>query len=92
MPVRRPADVPKPPKHLKPTTRRWFANVCEHYELEQHHVRLRVARTQDGHQVAARALLAVLEVVRELVQLADRPLQVLLLDLVLGRGHSDGPF
>ena len=30
----------KPPKHLRPRTRRWFAHVVEAYELEEHHLRL----------------------------------------------------
>lgn len=32
--------IHKPPKHLRPATRRWFADVCDGYNLEQHHVRL----------------------------------------------------
>src|SRR5262245_31182204 len=32
--------LPKPPKHLRPTTRKWFADVVSSYELEPHHVRL----------------------------------------------------
>lgn len=30
----------KPPAHLAPATRAWFAQVCADYELEPHHVRL----------------------------------------------------
>jgi len=30
----------KPPKHLAATTRRWFSDVLESYELEDHHVRI----------------------------------------------------
>ena len=30
----------KPPKHLKPETARWWANVLSEFELEPHHVRL----------------------------------------------------
>ena len=30
----------KGPKHLKASTRRWFAEVVKTYELEPHHVRL----------------------------------------------------
>jgi hypothetical protein len=30
----------KPPKHLQPETRRWFSGVVEHYQLEEHHLRL----------------------------------------------------
>jgi phage terminase small subunit len=40
MPTRSRADAIKPPKHLRPATRRWFAGVLEQYELEEHHVRL----------------------------------------------------
>lgn len=29
-----------PPKHLRPSTRKWFEHVVESYELEQHHIRL----------------------------------------------------
>ena len=36
----RPPELSKPPKHLKPATRRWFCAVLEHYTLEEHHVRL----------------------------------------------------
>src|SRR5687768_5971516 len=35
--------APKPPKHLKAATRRWFAGVVESYELEPHHERLLIA-------------------------------------------------
>jgi len=31
---------PKPPKHLRIETRRWWLSVVEDYELEPHHVRL----------------------------------------------------
>lgn len=31
---------PRPPRHLQPATRRWFASVVDGYELEEHHVRL----------------------------------------------------
>ena len=40
MSARRPAELTRPPKHLKPATRRWFADVCSLFELEQHHMRL----------------------------------------------------
>ncbi|MBM3131735.1 MAG: hypothetical protein FJZ95_01715 [Chloroflexi bacterium] len=33
-------NQPKPPKHLKAATRRWFGQVLEEYNLEPHHVRL----------------------------------------------------
>jgi phage terminase small subunit len=35
-------DLPAPPKHLAAETRRWFAEVCAAYELEEHQVRLLV--------------------------------------------------
>ena len=31
---------PKPPRHLRAKTRRWFTSVCSNYELEEHHLRL----------------------------------------------------
>jgi phage terminase small subunit len=33
-------QAPKPPKHLQPATKRWFLQVVESYELEEHHLRL----------------------------------------------------
>jgi hypothetical protein len=30
----------KPPPHLRPATRDWFASVIADYELEEHHLRL----------------------------------------------------
>lgn len=30
----------RPPKHLRPATRKWFAAVLEEFDLEDHHVRL----------------------------------------------------
>ena len=32
--------VPRPPAHLNDRTRKWFASVCEQYELQEHHLRL----------------------------------------------------
>lgn len=32
--------VPKPPKHLRPSTAKWFRSVVEEFDLEPHHVRL----------------------------------------------------
>jgi hypothetical protein len=46
-----------------------------------------VTRPEHGHQVAARAVLALLDLARELIQLADRALEVLLTDLVVGSRH-----
>lgn len=31
---------PKPPKHLKPATKKWFRQVIEEYDLEAHHVKI----------------------------------------------------
>lgn len=31
---------PTPPKHLKAATRRWWADVVNDWDLEEHHVRL----------------------------------------------------
>src|SRR5689334_16593710 len=44
------------------------------------------------HEAAARAAIAGLHVAREVVELADRALEVLLSDLVIGRGHSADRF
>jgi phage terminase small subunit len=30
----------KPPKHLRPATRRWFAEIADRFALESHHFRL----------------------------------------------------
>lgn len=40
MPLRKAPAAPRPPRHLEPATRRWFAAVCTEYELEEHHLRL----------------------------------------------------
>jgi phage terminase small subunit len=32
--------TPRPPSYLKPATKRWFLDVLEEYELEEHHRRL----------------------------------------------------
>ena len=32
--------LPKPPKHLKAATKRWWGGVADDYELEPHHLRL----------------------------------------------------
>jgi phage terminase small subunit len=32
--------LPKPPRHLKAATRRWWASVVEDFVLEEHHLRL----------------------------------------------------
>jgi phage terminase small subunit len=46
MSTRSRADAIKPPKHLRPATRRWFAGVLKQYELEEHHVRLLVLASE----------------------------------------------
>ena len=38
--MKRPADKPRIPSHLRPETRRWFEHVTDEFALEQHHVRL----------------------------------------------------
>src|SRR3954469_24252675 len=47
-----------------------------------------MAGAQDGHQVAPRAVLAALQLAGEGVELADSALEVLIADLVVGRGHG----
>lgn len=32
--------VIKPPSHLRPSTKSWFENVIEVYELDEHHIKL----------------------------------------------------
>jgi phage terminase small subunit len=55
MPTRSRTNATKPPKHLQPATRRWFAGVLENYELEEHHVRLLVLAGESWDRcVAAR--------------------------------------
>ena len=56
--------------------------------LQQQHVGLRVAGAEHGHQAAARAVAAGLDVARQRVHLADGALEVLLADLVVGGGHG----
>lgn len=52
------ASTPKPPKHLRPATKRWFAGVIGDYVLEPHHVRLLTlaAEAWDRGQEAREAL------------------------------------
>jgi len=51
---------PKPPKHLRPETRRWFAKVCSEFELEEHHIRLLTLACEAWDRAAqAREALAV---------------------------------
>jgi phage terminase small subunit len=35
-----PSTTPKPPVHLSPATRAWFAQIISDYDLESQHVRL----------------------------------------------------
>src|SRR6185312_7449798 len=58
--------------------------------LDEHDVGLRMAGPEHRHEVAARTVAALLQLAREVVQLADRPLEVLLADLVVGDGHAGG--
>lgn len=54
------AKKPRPPAHLKPPTKAWFAAVVRAYELEPHHVRLlQLAgeswdRCEDAREILAR--------------------------------------
>jgi hypothetical protein len=50
---------PRPPQHLQPATRSWWASVARDYQLEPHHYRLLTLAAQSwdrGEQ--ARELLA----------------------------------
>ena len=40
MPTRSRTTTPKPPRHLSPATRKWYADVLQNYQLEQHHLKL----------------------------------------------------
>ncbi len=48
----------KPPQHLRPPTRAWFAKVTTDFDLEQHHIRLLTlaAECWDRAQQAREAL------------------------------------
>ena len=50
---------PKPPRHLRAPTRRWWSNVADEYELEPHHLRLLTlaGETWDRITMAREALL-----------------------------------
>ena len=37
---------PKAPKHLRPTTKRWFNHVVGQWTLEQHHIRLLIVAAE----------------------------------------------
>jgi hypothetical protein len=55
--------------------------------LEHEDVGLGVAGAEHRHQLAAWAVRALLQLAGQLVELADRALEVLLSDLVVGRRH-----
>ena len=50
-------DTPKPPRHLKAATRRWYVGVVKDYALDPHHIKLLVLccqafdRCQEARQV-----------------------------------------
>lgn len=51
-------DLPKPPAHLEPLTRKWFSLVCEEYDLESHHLKLLQAAAESWDRMqSARAVL-----------------------------------
>ncbi len=55
----RESKQPKPPKHLRAATRRWWQSVVKDYELEPHHIRLlTLAAEAWDHCQAAREALA----------------------------------
>ncbi len=38
--------MPKAPKHLRPTTKRWFNHVVAEWTLDQHHVKLLIVAAE----------------------------------------------
>ena len=48
----------RPPKHLRPATRKWFRSVIDEYDLEPHHIRLLTlaAESWDRGEQARQAL------------------------------------
>jgi phage terminase small subunit len=40
MPTRSRTTTPRPPRHLSPATRKWYASILEDFELEPHHLKL----------------------------------------------------
>lgn len=51
--------LPKPPEHLQPPTKKWWARVVEDFELEEHHLRLlQLACEAWDRSTAAREALA----------------------------------
>jgi P27 family predicted phage terminase small subunit len=60
--------VQRPPKHLKPETRKWWSAVVARYVLEDHHVRLLTLAAESWDRAAqAREV-----VLREGVTFVDR--------------------
>ena len=49
---------PRPPKHLRPATRRWFSWVLDNFEMEEHHVKILTAASEswDRMQQAREAI------------------------------------
>ena len=52
------SDQPKPPKHLRPATKRWWNAVLDEYSLEPHHLKLlaRAAGAWDRGEEAREAI------------------------------------
>jgi P27 family predicted phage terminase small subunit len=50
--------IQKPPKHLRPATRKWWKTVVEQWELSAHHIRVLTlaAESWDRHLEAREAL------------------------------------
>src|SRR5262245_41983172 len=49
----------KPPGHLRATTRKWWSNVCESYDLEPHHLMILTLAAETWDEVyAAREIVA----------------------------------
>ena len=50
--------APKPPKHLRPATKRWWSAVVEEFALELHHIRLltRASESWDRGEEAREAI------------------------------------
>jgi phage terminase small subunit len=52
-------NVPRPPKHLSPSSRQWWRDVTEAYELEEHHLRLLTLAAESWDRaVEARLMIA----------------------------------
>lgn len=56
------STVPRPPRHLRPSTRSWFKAIAEAFALEPHHFRLLILaseawdRGERAREVLARSL------------------------------------